>query len=63
MNSLTIYLAYRFINFSYTSKLLLGGFYTPLDPKWHSVVESFGALTLVWLLVYFLYRQKIFFRV
>lgn len=62
MNSLTIYLAYRFINFSYTSKLLLGGLYAPLDPKWHSVVESFGALSLVWLLVYFLYRQKIFFR-
>lgn len=63
MNSLTIYLAYRFINFSYTSKLLLGGLYAPLDPKWHSVVESFGALALVWLLVYFLYRQKIFLRV
>lgn len=63
MNSLTIYLAYRFINFSYTSKLLFGGLYAPLDPKWHSVVESFGALSLVWLLVYFLYRQKIFFRV
>ena len=63
MNSLTIYLLHRFVNFSYTSRLLFEGLYAPLDAKWHPVLESFGALALVWLLLYFLYRKKIFLRV
>ncbi len=63
MNSLTIYMIYRFVNFRYTSRLLFGGLYQPLDESWHPVLESLGALALVWLLLYFLYRKKIFFKV
>lgn len=62
MNSLTIYMAYHFIDFGHTSKLLFSGLYQPLDPKWHSVLESTGALLLVWLFLYALYRRKIFFK-
>ena len=63
MNSLTIYLIYRFVNFRYTSKMLFEGLYSPLDEKWYPVAESLGALLLVWLFLYFLYRKKIFFKV
>lgn len=63
MNSLTIYMVYRFVNFRHTSRLLFEGLYVGLDEKWHSVFESFGALMLVWFFLYFLYRQKIFFKV
>ena len=63
MNSLTIYMVYRFVNFRYTSRLLFEGLYMPLDEKWHPVLESLGALLLVWLFLYFLYRKKIFFKV
>ncbi len=63
MNSLTIYMVYRFVNFRYTSRLLFEGLYMPLDGKWHPVLESLGALILVLLFLYFLYRQKIFFKV
>lgn len=63
MNSLTIYMVYRFVNFRYTSRLLFEGLYAGLDEKWHAVFESLGALMLVWLFLYFLYRQKIFFKV
>ncbi len=63
MNSLTIYLVNRFVNFRSTSKLLFEGLYAPLNVKWHGVFESFGALALVWLLLYFLYRKKIFLSV
>jgi predicted acyltransferase len=62
MNSLTIYMAYHFIDFGHTSKLLFSGLYQPLDPKWYSVLESTGALLLVWLFLYALYRRKIFFK-
>lgn len=63
MNSLTIYLIYRFINFSYTARLLFEGLYSPVGENWFPVMESLGALLLVWLLLYFLYRKKIFFKV
>lgn len=63
MNSLTIYLIYRFVNFRNTSRLLFEGLYKPLGENWFPVMESLGALILVWLLLYFLYRKKIFFKV
>jgi predicted acyltransferase len=63
MNSLTIYLAYRFVNFNFTSDLLFAGLYQPLDPKWRPLLESVGALVLVWMFLYVLYRRKIFFKV
>lgn len=63
MNSLTIYLVYRFVNFGYTSNQLFAGLYKPLDPKWYSFFESVGALGLVWVFLYVLYRRKIFFKV
>jgi predicted acyltransferase len=63
MNSLTIYLAYRLIDFSYTSKLLFEGLYLQTAEKWHPVFESLGALALVWVFLYVLYRLKIFVKV
>jgi predicted acyltransferase len=63
MNSLTIYLLNRFVNFRYTSRLLFEGLYAPLGEKWAGVFESLGAIALVWCLLYFLYRKKIFLRV
>ena len=63
MNSLTIYLAYRFIAFGYTSRLLFEGLYKGLPEEWHPVFEAVGALILVWLFLYVLYRRKIFFKV
>ena len=63
LNSLTIYLAYRLINFRYTSRLLFEGLYINAAEKWHPVFESLGALGLVWVFLYLLYRLKIFVKV
>lgn len=63
MNSLTIYLAYRLIDFGYTSRLLLEGLYMHADEKWHPVFQNLGALGLVWVFLYVLYRLKIFIKV
>jgi predicted acyltransferase len=63
MNSLTIYYAYHFIRFDYTSAKLFDGFYELFDPKWHSVLVSVGTIALVWSFLYFLYRKKIFIKV
>ncbi|MDH5398342.1 MAG: DUF5009 domain-containing protein [Cyclobacteriaceae bacterium] len=63
MNSLMIYLAYHFISFRNTSRLLFEGIYEVTPEALHSFFESVGALGLVWLFLYFLYRKKIFLKV
>ncbi|MCB0632878.1 MAG: DUF5009 domain-containing protein [Saprospiraceae bacterium] len=63
LNSLTIYLAYRFIDFRRTSYLLFGGAYEPTPEPWHEVWQALGALALVWLFLYFLYRKRIFLKI
>ncbi len=63
MNSLTIYMSYRFIDFGYTSRLLFSGLYIYSPEKWHPVFESLGALGLVWIFLYILYRLKVFIKV
>lgn len=63
LNSLTIYLAYRLIDFGYTSRLLFEGLYINTAEKWHPVFESLGALALVWVFLYILYRLRIFVKV
>lgn len=63
LNSITIYLAYHFIDFYKTSTMLFSGIYKPLPEIWHEVFQALGALALVWFLMYFLYRQKIFIKI
>lgn len=62
-NAIVVYLAYRFISFDHTSKMLFEGLYMNLDEKWHPVFNAIGSLVLVWLLLYFLYRKRIFVKV
>ncbi len=63
MNSLTIYMVYRLIDFGHTSQLLFEGLYSWTEEKWHPIFESLGALAIVWLFLYTLYRLKIFWKV
>jgi predicted acyltransferase len=63
MNSLTIYLAYHFIDFAHTSHILFAGLYTPVPEPFHNALEALGGLALVWSMMYFLYRKKIFIKI
>ncbi|MEZ5040826.1 MAG: DUF5009 domain-containing protein [Saprospiraceae bacterium] len=63
LNSLTIYLAYRFIDFRHTSRLLFEGIYRHSAESWHEIWQTVGALGLVWLFLYFLYRNRLFLKV
>ena len=63
LNSLNIYLATKLIDFGNTSRLLIGGLYGVMDEKWHPFFQQAGALVLVWLLLYFLYRNRLFLKV
>ncbi|MEO6684643.1 MAG: DUF5009 domain-containing protein, partial [Dyadobacter sp.] len=63
MNSLVIYLAVRFIDFNESSRLLFAGLYMHTAEKWHEVFNALGSLAIVWLFLYFLYKNKIFVKV
>jgi hypothetical protein len=63
MNSLTIYLAYHFIDFAHTSSALFAGLYDPIPEPFHNALEALGGLALIWSMMYFLYRKKIFIKI
>jgi predicted acyltransferase len=63
MNSLVMYLGYRFIDFNESSRLLFSGVYGHAGEAWHGVFNALGGLLIAWLLLYFLYRKKVFVKV
>ncbi len=63
LNSLAVYFLNQFINFRYTAAKLFSGFYSFVDPDWHIVIETFIATVLLWLLLHFMYKKKLFVKV
>lgn len=63
MNSLVIYLLVRFVDFNYSSKLLFSGWYMHVAEQFQPACNALGSLLLVWLILYVMYRNKIFVRV
>lgn len=63
LNSITIYMATRMINFGYTSRFLFGGIASKLPEEWGSFVMSIGYVAICWLFLWFLYRYRIFLKV
>ena len=62
LNSITIYLGTRVIDFHYTSHFLLGWLSVPLE-KFGPVLIILGVIGTEWLLLYYLYRRRIFLKV
>ncbi len=62
LNSITIYLGVRIINFYHTSEFLLGWLSKPAG-DFGSVVIITGVIITEWLFLYYLYKNKIFLRV
>lgn len=63
MNSLVMYLGYRFIPFNESSRLLFSGIYGHAPELWHPVWQTLGGLALAWLMLYFLWRMRVFVKV
>ncbi len=63
MNSLLIYYAYRFIDFNHSSRLVFEGIYSVTPEVWHEVFQSVGAVVLVWVFLYVMYRNKMFLKI
>lgn len=63
MNSITIYMANRIIDFEYTGKFLFGGFADLFASGGAELITATGTFTVAWLFLYFLYKKKIFLKV
>jgi predicted acyltransferase len=62
LNSITIYLSTRIIDFDYTSGFLLGWLAGPIG-DYGPVLIIAGVILTEWLLLYYLYRSRIFLKV
>lgn len=63
VNSITIYLAQEFVNFSFTSDALFGGLAGLMPEAVQPLIVSVGYIAVCWGFLYFLYRQRIFLKV
>ena len=63
MNSITIYMAQRFIGFGSVSKFFLGGVAGLLPGLWGRLVLELGYIAACWLFLLFLYRKNVFLKV
>ena len=63
MNSITIYLGQRFINFSYTSERLFSGLVKLMPDNSQAFFTQLAYIAVCWLFLYFLYRKRVFLKV
>lgn len=63
LNSIVIYLVYRFVDFNEMSKKIFSGLYAPIDQRFQPSLEHLGGIILIWLIMYFLYKKKIFIKI
>ncbi|MBQ2423845.1 MAG: DUF5009 domain-containing protein [Alistipes sp.] len=63
VNSITIYLAQRFIKFGDISRYFTGGLASHLPEGWGAVLISIGYIAACWLLLYFLDRKGVYLKV
>ena len=62
LNSITIYLGKRLVDFRFSSDFLFGGL-AGLAGRFQPVVLIVGVIIVEWVFLYFLYKKKIFLRV
>ena len=62
MNPITIYFLQRFVDFGGIAEFFFGGLAGHAG-LYAALILPFGALMVRWLLLWFLYRHKIFFKV
>ena len=63
LNSITIYMAVQIIDFKFTANYIFGGIISLFPGNWTMLLAAIGTITVRWLFLYFLYKQKIFLKV
>ena len=63
MNSITIYLAPRIIDFNKPTQFFFGSLITLFPKEWAGLLTATAYMSIVWVFLYLLYRKKIFLKV
>ena len=63
LNSITIYLLQRIVDMGRVSRFFLGSAAMLLPDAWGQVLLAIGYVAASWLILYFLYRHKVFLKV
>ncbi|MDR2773790.1 MAG: DUF5009 domain-containing protein [Tannerella sp.] len=63
MNSITIYLVQRIINFSQVSEFFLDGLAGKCPEAWANLINATGYIVVCWLFLCFLYKKNVFLKV
>jgi predicted acyltransferase len=63
MNPITIYLAWRIVDFKSASDFLFGGISALLPEAWTPLIDGIGVTTVGWVFLYILYKKKIFLKI
>jgi predicted acyltransferase len=63
MNPITIYLVKRIINLGPATKFFFGGIITVLPETWSPMIDGIGITTVAWVILYILYKKKIFLKI
>jgi predicted acyltransferase len=63
VNSITIYLGMALFDLGHTSDFLFGGFAKLFPENWEALIGAIGYVAVGWIILYFLYKKKIFLKV
>jgi predicted acyltransferase len=63
LNSITIYMGQRLFNFWHTSDFIFGGIIGLFPGTWDEFLGSIAYVSVYWVILYFLYKQKIFLKI
>ena len=62
MNAIAVYVATHLFDFSAIGNVFLGGLVNYVGP-WHELLQALGGLTVVWLILFWMYRNKTFIKI
>ena len=62
MNAIAVYVATDLFDFSKIGNVFVGGLAANMG-KWNDFVQALGALAVVWLILYWMYRKKTFIKI
>lgn len=63
LNSISIYLAQKIVDFNKISDFFLGGIISHASENTGALISAIGYFAVCWLFLYFLYKQKLFLKV
>ena len=62
MNAIAVYVATHLFDFKHIGNVFVGGL-APYLGSWNNFVQEAAALAVIWLILYWMYRQKAFIKI